>query len=94
MLVGLILSCAVSLTTVKASCTSFAVRHRIWIRVQLPAEELASLRAALPGCDFRRGEDATNDADWLQPLPIFTENLPRFVAGEPLQNIVDKDLGY
>ena len=31
---------------------------------------------------------------WDLLLPIFTENLRRFVAGEPLQNVVDKDLGY
>ena len=31
---------------------------------------------------------------WSPLLPIFAENLKRFVAGEPLLNLVDKDLGY
>lgn len=31
---------------------------------------------------------------WAPLLPIFTENLKRFVAGEPLRNLVDKELGY
>jgi phosphoglycerate dehydrogenase-like enzyme len=31
---------------------------------------------------------------WPPLLPIFAENLKRFVAGEPLRNLVDKELGY
>ncbi len=31
---------------------------------------------------------------WPALLPIFTENLKRFISGEPLRNIVDKELGY
>ena len=31
---------------------------------------------------------------WTALLPIFSENLRRFVAGEPLLNLVDKELGY
>jgi phosphoglycerate dehydrogenase-like enzyme len=31
---------------------------------------------------------------WPPLLPIFVDNLKRFVAGEPLRNVVDKDLGY
>lgn len=31
---------------------------------------------------------------WPAVLPVFKENLRRFVAGEPLNNLVDKDLGY
>jgi len=31
---------------------------------------------------------------WPALLPIFSENLRRFIAGEPLQNLVDKELGY
>ena len=31
---------------------------------------------------------------WTALLPIFSENLQRFIAGEPLQNLVDKELGY
>ena len=31
---------------------------------------------------------------WPALLPIFRENLQRFIAGEPLRNLVDKRLGY
>jgi phosphoglycerate dehydrogenase-like enzyme len=31
---------------------------------------------------------------WPALLPVFKENLSRFIAGEPLNNLVDKDLGY
>jgi len=31
---------------------------------------------------------------WPALLPIFRENLGRFLTGEPLQNVVAKDLGY
>jgi phosphoglycerate dehydrogenase-like enzyme len=31
---------------------------------------------------------------WPALLPIFTENLRRFISGERLQNLVDKELGY
>jgi D-2-hydroxyacid dehydrogenase (NADP+) len=31
---------------------------------------------------------------WPALLPIFRENLRRFLAGEPLRNIVDKERGY
>lgn len=31
---------------------------------------------------------------WPALLPIFADNLKRFLAGEPLHNLVDKDLGY
>lgn len=31
---------------------------------------------------------------WPPLLPIFRENLRRFIAGEPLLNLVDKELGY
>ena len=31
---------------------------------------------------------------WPPLLPIFKDNLKRFLAGEPLTNLVDKDLGY
>jgi phosphoglycerate dehydrogenase-like enzyme len=31
---------------------------------------------------------------WPALLPIFIDNLNRFIAGEPLRNLVDKELGY
>jgi phosphoglycerate dehydrogenase-like enzyme len=31
---------------------------------------------------------------WPALLPIFIQNLQRFIAGEPLRNTVDKELGY
>ena len=31
---------------------------------------------------------------WPALLPIFQENLRRFIAGQPLKNVVDKELGY
>ena len=31
---------------------------------------------------------------WELMLPIFADNLKRFLAGEPLRNVVDKELGY
>ena len=31
---------------------------------------------------------------WELLLPIFTENLRRFLAGEQLRNVVDKERGY
>jgi phosphoglycerate dehydrogenase-like enzyme len=31
---------------------------------------------------------------WPALLPIFVDNLKRFAAGEPLRNVVDKELGY
>jgi phosphoglycerate dehydrogenase-like enzyme len=31
---------------------------------------------------------------WPAMLPIFADNLKRFIAGEPLRNLVDKELGY
>ena len=31
---------------------------------------------------------------WPALLPIFQENLRRFLAGEPLRNVVNKELGY
>src|SRR5262245_3660355 len=35
-----------------------------------------------------------SEEKWSPLLPIFADNLNRFVAGEPLRNVVDKELGY
>ena len=31
---------------------------------------------------------------WPAVLPVFKDNLRRFLAGEPLNNLVDKELSY
>jgi phosphoglycerate dehydrogenase-like enzyme len=31
---------------------------------------------------------------WPAVLPVFKDNLRRFIAGAPLRNVVNKDLGY
>jgi phosphoglycerate dehydrogenase-like enzyme len=31
---------------------------------------------------------------WVDLLPIFKDNLRRFIVGQPLRNVVDKELGY
>ena len=31
---------------------------------------------------------------WSALLPVFADNLKRFIDGEPLKNLVDKELGY
>ena len=31
---------------------------------------------------------------WPAVLPVFKENLRRFLTGQPLNNLVDKELGY
>jgi phosphoglycerate dehydrogenase-like enzyme len=39
--------------------------------------------------------DRTVDPDWLElSMQLFVTNLQRYIAGEPLQNIVDKKAGY
>jgi phosphoglycerate dehydrogenase-like enzyme len=46
----------------------------IWIRVELPAEESAALRAAMPYCDLREGTEAQNDGRWLEKVDgVFTD---------------------
>jgi phosphoglycerate dehydrogenase-like enzyme len=36
----------------------------------------------------------TTSQKWPAVLPVFKDNLRRFLAGEPLNNLVDKELGY
>lgn len=39
--------------------------------------------------------DRTHDPDWLDlSMKLFAENFERYVAGQPLHNIVDKEAGY
>ena len=39
--------------------------------------------------------DRTSDPDWLDlSTQLFVENFRRYVAGQPLQNVVDKQAGY
>jgi phosphoglycerate dehydrogenase-like enzyme len=39
--------------------------------------------------------DRTVDPDWLElSMQLFVTNLQRYIAGEPLENIVDKKAGY
>jgi len=48
---------------------------KIWLRVNLPAKELAKLQEAAPQCELRQGEDdAAMDSQWLSQLDgVFTE---------------------
>ena len=48
--------------------------HKIWLRVELPDNELASLKQDFPNCELRRGDDASMDSQWLaQADGVFTE---------------------
>lgn len=48
---------------------------KIWLRVNLPAKELAELQESMPECDIRPGEDdAAMDSQWLGQVDgVFTE---------------------
>jgi phosphoglycerate dehydrogenase-like enzyme len=60
-------------------------------RQPLPADsELWSLPNAM--ITPRVGGQAAQN--WPLLLPIFIDNLKRYVAGEPLRNVIDKELGY
>ena len=50
------------------------------------------LCAALADCTPHNG--ATTPATARRSVEIFIDNLQRFVAGQPLRNIVDKSAGY
>jgi phosphoglycerate dehydrogenase-like enzyme len=56
--------------------------HKIWLRVELPAEELAALQQDFPACELRRGGDSEIDATWLNDVTgVFTEDpLPDVMA--------------
>ena len=48
--------------------------RKIWLRLNLPDEELALLKQEFPGCDLRQGNDASTDPQWLSEIDaVFTE---------------------
>jgi phosphoglycerate dehydrogenase-like enzyme len=48
--------------------------QKIWLRVKLPDEELASLNQDFPGTELRQGDDASMDPLWLPQVDgVFTE---------------------
>jgi phosphoglycerate dehydrogenase-like enzyme len=48
--------------------------RKIWLRVRLPAEELADLRRDFPACELRPGDDADVEPAWLgEAEGVFTE---------------------
>jgi phosphoglycerate dehydrogenase-like enzyme len=49
---------------------------------------------ALPNVIITPRIGGLTEQKWKPLLPIFVDNLKRFLAGEPLQNLVDKELGY
>jgi phosphoglycerate dehydrogenase-like enzyme len=47
---------------------------RVWLRVELSAEDLASLRQGAPDCELRQGGDQELDSPWLRQVAgVFTE---------------------
>jgi phosphoglycerate dehydrogenase-like enzyme len=47
---------------------------KIWLRVKLPEEEVASLRKEFPSCELRHGSDAAREPQWLRDVEgVFTE---------------------
>jgi phosphoglycerate dehydrogenase-like enzyme len=49
---------------------------RIWLRVQLPEKELASLRDTFSDCELRQGDDDAIDGQWLREVDgVFTEEV-------------------
>jgi phosphoglycerate dehydrogenase-like enzyme len=47
---------------------------RIWLRVKLPPNELATLEQKAPGCELRQEEDSTIDPHWLREVDgVLTE---------------------
>jgi phosphoglycerate dehydrogenase-like enzyme len=48
--------------------------QKIWLRVKLPDEELASLNQDFPGTELRQGDDASMDPLWLPQVDgVFTD---------------------
>jgi allantoicase len=56
---------------------------------------LAEFERALAQSDDTRLKTLFHqDSHWRDVLAVFRENLRRFLAGEPLGNVVNKELGY
>jgi hypothetical protein len=50
--------------------------RRVWLRVNLPAKELAIVQQEAPGCELRQEDDSTIDQQWLREVDgVFTEEL-------------------
>jgi len=48
--------------------------QKIWLRVKLPENELASLQQEFSDCDLRTGDDSALDPQWLARVDgVFTE---------------------
>jgi len=45
-------------------------------------------------CDRTRRNAGITSQKWPAVLPVFKDNLRRFLADEPLNNLVNKELGY
>jgi phosphoglycerate dehydrogenase-like enzyme len=47
---------------------------KVWLRLNLPVEELALLKQEFPDCDLRQGNDASTEPQWLSKVDaVFTE---------------------
>lgn len=48
--------------------------HKVWLRVKLSDEDVASLRRSAPNCDLRQSDDSAIDPHWLSEVEsVFTE---------------------
>jgi phosphoglycerate dehydrogenase-like enzyme len=48
--------------------------HKIWLRVNLPEENIAALRREFASCEFRHGDNASMNPQWLAQVDgVFTE---------------------
>lgn len=61
--------------TANSRCyTKIAMSQKIWLRVKLPENELASLQQEFSDCDLRTGDDSAIDPQWLARVDgVFTE---------------------
>jgi phosphoglycerate dehydrogenase-like enzyme len=63
----------------------------VFVEEPLPAD---SLLWDLPNVILTPHVAANGPSDWITVASLFTDNLRRYRAGQPLQNVVDFDLGY